>query len=115
MLRDETRSAGIESDAEGSWLQLELGYQRHTLGLRYETLVFNNHFTGAGGEPLANDLSLNNQGFEPERSTIGYRYQLCPQIHLRVEWVQDDTQETNSALGDRFILGVVWKQELWSN
>ncbi|MCG8312981.1 MAG: hypothetical protein MI976_07165 [Pseudomonadales bacterium] len=115
IIADETRSADIESDADGGWLQLELGYSMHTLGLRYETLVFENHFIGAGGEPLANDLSLNNQGFEPKRTTLGYRYQLRPQIQLRAEWVRDDTQEDDSELGDRFVLGVVWKQELWSN
>ena len=74
------------------------------------TLV--NDFTGAAGEALAEVANLNNQGFNPERLAVVYRYQLQPALALRAEWIDDESTPQSDA---RFSLGIIWQKNLWTD
>lgn len=111
-IRDETRLAQLDGEINGGWVEPALTYRQHTIGLRYERMTLVNDFTGAAGEALAQEANLDNQGFNPERLSIAYRYQLQPALALRAEWVSDESTPQSD---DRFSLGIIWQKTLWSD
>ena len=109
-IRDETRQANLISEANGGWLETSLSYQQHRVGLRYDRLVIENDFTGVAGEALAELSHLNNQGHNPTRTTLAYRFQIQPALALRAEWQNDRSSPDRE---DSWLLGMVWQKNLW--
>ncbi len=110
-LRDDTRKADLTGEANGGWLELSLAYQQHALGFRYERLVLNNSFSGVAGEALAALSHLNNEGHNPVRNTLVYRYQVQPSLTLRMEWQSDKSAPQRE---ERWLLGFIWKKNIWA-
>ncbi len=110
-LRDDTRETELMGEANGGWLEVSAAYQQHTLGLRYERLVLNNSFSGVAGEALAALSHLNNEGHNPVRNTLVYRYQVQPSLTLRMEWQSDKSAPQRE---ERWLLGLIWKKNIWT-
>jgi len=109
-IRDETRIAKLESEANGGWIEPSISFQRHTVGLRYEQMVLNNEFSGVAGEALAALAHLNNTGHNPTRSTLVYRYQIQPTLALRAELLSDKSLPQRE---ERWLVGLIWEKNLW--
>ncbi|OZG72438.1 hypothetical protein BTA51_15020 [Hahella sp. CCB-MM4] len=108
-LTDSTRLATLEGRYNGYWIQPELEFQQHQIALRYATLNLDNHLIGAAGKSLANDAGLTDMGQNPEWLGLSYRYRLHENLALRLEWIENMTQESDKNYG---AVGVTWGASL---
>lgn len=104
---DETRSASLHGEYLGGWVTLAGQVGPHTLGVRYEELSLRNTLVGTSAPQLAADSGLINHGHNPQRLGIAYRYQVTPQLSLRVEGLRDDWSAERTR--DRAAMGVTWR------
>ncbi|AHE99065.1 hypothetical protein [Thioalkalivibrio paradoxus] len=105
-LSDALRRANYTGDYRGGWIQPELHWGRHTLGLRYERLELKNELHGAAAPGLAKDANLLNDD-DPERLGIAWRYRFDHGLAVRVEWTRDQSLPERS---NRLGIGLVWQQ-----
>ncbi|RLT96811.1 hypothetical protein [Ketobacter sp.] len=108
-VRDSTRLAPWSAEDNGGWLQASLGRGAHTLGLRWERLVLENHLSGAAAGALADLTGLYNPDHDPQRSSAVYHWQVQPGLALRLEAVDDGIQMESI---QRIAVGLVWQAEL---
>lgn len=110
-ITDGTRTAALDGDYQGGWVQAGLHWHTHSLLLRAEELSLENRLSGAGAPQLSSDANLDDPGKNPSRLSLGWHWQFKPYLAFRLEGVKDD-----SLLEDRsrIALGVVWKDRLWS-
>jgi len=109
VLRDATRRADLDADDNGGWLQASVRHGNHQWGLRWEQLVVENELSGAAAEAMAIETQLYNQGHNPNRASVVYRWQLHPDVAVRLEAVDDQIQSEQQ---QRFAVGMVWKAAL---
>ena len=109
VLRDTTRRAELDGDDNGGWVQASIRHGDHQWGVRWEQLVLENQLSGAAAEAMAIQTQLYNQGHDPGRASMIYRWQLHPDLAVRVEAVDDRIQSQHQ---QRFAFGLVWKTAL---
>lgn len=110
VLADATRNSAMNSRYDSARLQASLSSGAHEVGLRWEQVMLDNTLSGPAAETLSMLAGLNNDGFEPTRSTLIYRWQADKTLALRAEWSFD---KINSEEKDRVALGAIWKTPLW--
>ncbi|HEX4975817.1 MAG TPA: hypothetical protein VFV48_08030 [Pseudomonadales bacterium] len=110
VLADATRNSAMSSRYDSARLQLSLESGRHEVGLRWEQLTLDNTLAGPAAETLSALAGLNNDGFEPTRSTFIYRWQIDQTLALRTEWSLDKVNSKEQ----RLALGAIWKVPTWS-
>jgi hypothetical protein len=110
-LSDATRQAELEGRYQGVTLQPELHHGRHTLAARAEQLILENHVRGTAALPLAEDANLITSR-DPWRLGLGWRWQWREPLAIRADILRDASLNQD---GDRFSIGLVWKQTLTGN
>ena len=110
-LRDSSRQAALSSEYNGGYLQTSLRWQTHEVGIGWERLSLDNELVGAAAGVLATTAGVYTD-HSPSRTTLVYSWQAAPGLRLRAEWVQDNSLADSV---NRFGLGLVWQQALWSN
>lgn len=110
-LRDSTRNADYESDADAGWIETAVHIRNHTVATRWEQLTTDNHLTGAAASIIASTAGVYNDE-NPARLALLYRYRISPALAVRIEWTQDQLQPDET---ERTAVGIVWTDTLWSN
>ncbi|CAA0125826.1 Uncharacterised protein [BD1-7 clade bacterium] len=108
---DSNRRADLKGDYAGYLFEAALIVDRHRISFRQEGLILDNTISGPSAQILAEEANLINNGKDPERFTVSWRWQIIDQFTLRTEWVNDSTVEDNR---QRFVIGGVWQQNLFS-
>jgi len=117
-LRDTTRTATLDGDYQGYWVQPAVSWDggRHHLALRYERLRLDNHLSGPGAAILAESSGLQNAGDDPERLGLSYRFHPIRysaesgdwhRLGVRLEWTHRDDGITEDYVG----IGMVFAAE----
>ncbi|MEJ2741617.1 MAG: hypothetical protein P8176_03825 [Gammaproteobacteria bacterium] len=109
-LQDSTHQADHIGTHRGAWVQTALRQHQHELGVRWEHLALDNTLIGAGAPSLASIANLYNDR-EPTRTTFLYAWHATDTFLIRCEWTRDNSQEDST---DRFAVGLVWQETLWS-
>ena len=120
---DESQSAQMAQTLDGYSMLLGLTFdneeQQHRLFVQHEMLVVNNDFTNAT-DTFLNEQNLVNNGFEPNRTKLGYHWRWNESFTLRVETILDKTQlesidneHTNKTRSEQiWSIGLIWQHNL---
>lgn len=95
-LRDTTRIASLESEHQGAWFQLGLGYDQHQWALRYARLKLDNSLRGPAAQVLGLSAGLDNSQREPTRTSLSYLFQPRPKLTMGLELGEDKTSSLRS-------------------
>ena len=106
----ETQNATMDSEQNAYRLTASLGRKNHSLHLEYEILSTKNQF-GQTTQTFVEQVGLSNNGFEPNRASIGWHYAFHPDFTLRTEWIKDESYEPG-LINHIVSLGVQWRYNI---
>lgn len=106
-IRNTTQSSEYENQYDGYRLLLGATYGKHEVSAQYEEVVLENALLSPVSGVFAQNANLINNGFEPSKTLLGWRYQLNPELALRVEGVVDKSVSQDAV--NKFNVGVIWK------
>ncbi len=109
-LQNNQRTADLNSEIRGYWVQPALHWRKHTFAVRAEQLQADNYLEGAGAPALMLDSGLSTNGFTPERVSLVWMWQWKENLALRLEAVDDRSLPDNAS---RTAIGIIWRQNLW--
>jgi len=110
-INDATRESNIDGKHYGIINQIFYKVQTLNFALRHETMSFENTFTGASANFIAEDAGLVNDDFEPNRIHFSISNDIDDFI-VRAEAVSDKSVSDQGL--NRFTLSVIWKDVIWS-
>ena len=88
-VRDETRSAMLDSTLHAAWVKLALQKEIHTLAISYEQIKSDNTLRGDAGPALAELSGLVDMGRNPSRTRIAYIQQSRTNLGWSLELQRD--------------------------
>lgn len=112
LVQDESRNRQLDLDGEYQSLSLEpsLLWGLHTFGVRYERLSLQNTLTGTAASQLGAEANLINDGHEPQRLSVAWKWQYSPGVALRLECLKDQVLADHQP--EVVTLGMTWKQAI---
>lgn len=105
VLNEGSQFGAIDNQTEGYRLKQSFTHQQHQVNLQYEYLVADNTFTDTSSL-MVESLGLYNDGFEPTRLLLNWRWQFTPDLTLVTEYNQEQLTPENEQ--QRFALGLLW-------
>ena len=121
-LRDTTRTAILDGDYRGFWVQPAVSWDggRQHLAFRYERLALDNHLSGSAATILAESSGLQNSGNDPLRYGLSFRFYPVQRsagagawhrLGLRLEWIHRDDGIDEDPDEDYIGVGLVFAAE----
>lgn len=104
-ISDTTRLAELEAEAQGRWISVAWQSGQHELAVRWENVVLENTLSGAAASVLADAANLVNDGHEPARTTVQWRYRVRPELHWHVAWIADNSLPERR---QQALIGLMW-------
>ncbi|MDO6508679.1 hypothetical protein Q4506_16845 [Colwellia sp. 4_MG-2023] len=105
-----TQSAYMDAVQSSYRLAAFVEREKHSLHLEYEILSVDNEFSQTT-ETFIEQVGLSNNGFEPNRLSVGWHYAFHPDFILRTEWMRDESNEL-SQVSSIVSLGIQWRYNL---
>lgn len=108
-LTNTLETAQVNLNSTGVMTKLGVWWHTHALQLQHEILIVDNHFLNTT-ETFIKQQGLYNENFEPQRSTLTYRWRWRTDATLRFEYIVDKTQIEQSE--QVWSLGFTWVHNL---